>query len=233
MTQPAWPSMEWNFLGHDYDTQSSFYGTQKACEPVHAQLNLEDGSVDLINLHETKGFKVRTLVVGLDGKSLLDETSDIQAAANARTPVRKLDLAKLAGPHAVLVKLQVSDAVGAAVGDNFYWWSHEDAGLKELNDLPQANLQVAAQPATDADKSEFRITVNLRNTGTAPALLLKLTLTDASTGERILPAYYSENYVSLLPGEDRAVTVDFPAGTAKPAVTLRGWNLAQQNAAVQ
>ncbi len=29
MTQPAWPSMEWNFLSWDYDTQSSFYGTQK------------------------------------------------------------------------------------------------------------------------------------------------------------------------------------------------------------
>ena len=58
MTQPAWPSStEWNFLGHDYDTQSSFYGTQKACEPVHAQLNLEDGSVDLINLNEARAVQ--------------------------------------------------------------------------------------------------------------------------------------------------------------------------------
>jgi len=38
----GWPSMEWNFLSPDYDTQSSFYGTQKACEPVHAQLDLTD-----------------------------------------------------------------------------------------------------------------------------------------------------------------------------------------------
>ena len=59
MTQPAWPSMEWNFLGSDYDTQSSFYGTQKACEPVHAQLNLVDDSIDLINLGEIHSFKSR------------------------------------------------------------------------------------------------------------------------------------------------------------------------------
>jgi hypothetical protein len=33
--------------------------------------------------------------------------------------------------------------------------------------------------------------------------MIKLTLKDAATGQRILPAYYSENYVSLLPGEER------------------------------
>ena len=42
MTQPAWPSMEWNFLSSDYDTQSSFYGTRRHAKPVHAQLNLDD-----------------------------------------------------------------------------------------------------------------------------------------------------------------------------------------------
>ena len=85
MTQPSWPSMEWNFLSWDYDTQSSFYGTQKACEPIHAQLNLTDGSVDLINLGGAQSFKVRTLVEGLDGKILSDHTNQVQAAADDRT----------------------------------------------------------------------------------------------------------------------------------------------------
>jgi hypothetical protein len=57
--------------------------------------------------------------------------------------------------------------------------------------------------------------------------MVKLTLKDA-TGARILPAYYSENYVSLLPGEQRTITVGFPAGQAKAAVGLRGWNLATE-----
>ena len=82
MTQPSWPSMEWNFLSWDYDTQSSFYGTEKACEPVHAQLNLSDGSVDLINLGEARSFKVRTLVESLDGKTL--ERSDQPGASRSR-----------------------------------------------------------------------------------------------------------------------------------------------------
>jgi hypothetical protein len=74
MTQPAWSSMEWNFLSPDYDTQSSFYGTQKACEPVHAQLDLTNGSVDLINLGDAQRFKVSVRVVSLEGKTL-DESN--------------------------------------------------------------------------------------------------------------------------------------------------------------
>ncbi len=231
MTQPAWPSMEWNFLGHDYDTQSSYYGTQKACEPVHAQLNLSDESVDLINLGDAGKFGVRVLVTGLDGKVLNDETKSVQAAANARTSIGKLELSRLAGAHAVFVKLEVKDAAGAMVSDNFYWWSKEDAGLQELDGLPQATVDSSASVARDGQ--EKIVTVKLRNRGSEAALLLKLTLDNSVTGERILPAYYSENYASLLPSEERVITIRYPADSSTPAIGLRGWNLGSITIAVR
>jgi glycosyl hydrolase family 2/Ig-like domain-containing protein/concanavalin A-like lectin/glucanase superfamily protein len=231
MTQPSWPSMEWNFLSWDYDTQSSFYGTQKACEPVHAQLNLADGSVDLINLGDERSLKVRTLVEGLDGKTLSDHTDQLQAAGDDRTPVGKPDLATLAAGHTVLVKLEVSDATGALVSDNFYWWSADEAYLRELNSLPQAQLSASA--TVSKVNGERTVTVRIKNTGPAAALMIKLTIENAATGQRILPAYYSDNYVSLLPGEERSVSVAFAAGHVTPAIGLRGWNLATQTIAAQ
>ena len=230
MTQPSWPSMEWNFLSWDYDTQSSFYGTEKACEPIHAQLNLTDGSVDLINLGGAQSFKVRTLVVSLDGKILSDHTNQVQAAADDRTPVAKPDLATLAAGHTIFVRLEVSDAAGAPVSDNFYWWAADEASYRELNSLAPATLTASVTSATPS--GERGVTVRVKNTGSAAALMIKLTLEDAATGQRILPAYYSDNYVSLLPGEERAVNVEFPAGDEKPEIGLRGWNLATQTIAV-
>ena len=72
------------------------------------------------------------------------------------------------------------------------------------------------------------VAVTLSNDGTTPLLETKLTLVDAQ-GERVLPAFYSDNYVSLLSGEHRTVTIDTmdstkPAGTPA-AVQLRGWNV--------
>ena len=49
MTQPAWPSSSWQILSSDYDTQASFYGVKKACEPVHVQLDLVSYEVDVVN----------------------------------------------------------------------------------------------------------------------------------------------------------------------------------------
>jgi glycosyl hydrolase family 2/Ig-like domain-containing protein/concanavalin A-like lectin/glucanase superfamily protein len=230
MTQPAWPSMEWNFLGSDYDTQSSFYGTQKACEPVHAQLNLTDGSVDLINLGEAHTYSVEVRVADLTGKTLSDQNNEVMAVADARTPVSKPDLNKLADGHAILVELRVSEPAGAPVSNNFYWWSKEEASLRELNALGPATLTFTAVVAADGD--ERKATVRIKNSGSVPALMIKLTLRDAATGVRILPAYYSENYISLLPGEVRNAIVKFPAGSAKPAIGVRGWNLATETLAV-
>ena len=56
----------------------------------------------------------------------------------------------------------------------------------------------------------------------------KLTLVNASDKSRILPAYYGDNYVSLLPGESKDIDIEYPPSASKgePQVNLRGWNLA-------
>jgi hypothetical protein len=60
-----------------------------------------------------------------------------------------------------------------------------------------------------------------------------LTLKDTATGDRILPAYYSDNYGSLLPGEQNTIKVKFPSRVNKPGFALRGWNLDPETIAMQ
>jgi hypothetical protein len=81
----------------------------------------------------------------------------------------------------------------------------------------------------------MHVHVELENVGTDVAIENKLTLLNSATGERILPAYYSENYVSLLPGDKSAIDVEYPVGVAEgatPAFTLRGFNLPQKSVPV-
>ena len=111
-----------------------------------------------------------------------------------------------------------------------YAWTKEDATLRELNGLSAAKLSASATLG-EAD-GERKVKVKIKNSGTVPALMIKLTLKNEATEERILPAYYSENYVSLLPGDSRTITVAFPAGESKPEIALRGWNLEKATIAV-
>jgi hypothetical protein len=57
-----------------------------------------------------------------------------------------------------------------------------------------------------------------------------LVLCNAATGERILPVYYEDNYISLLPGETRSVRIEStPAPGIKLRVDVDGWNVAKQS----
>ncbi len=83
---------------------------------------------------------------------------------------------------------------------------------------------------TAADGDEQRVKVVLENVGSTAAIELKLTLLEADGKTRVLPAYYGDNYVSLLPGEKKEVVVQYQKTAATEAVSigLRGWNLGQR-----
>jgi hypothetical protein len=236
MTQPAWPSSVWQIFSHDYDTQASFYAVKKAAEPVHVQMNLPDYDVIVVNNTERPlaGVTVSARLFDLSGNAIADQHTTLSANAVAETPALTLalrDAMKNAG--VVLVKLELHDADGALLSDNFYWQAHSKADYKAMNQMGPATLSNAAHPSAGTG-DESRALVSLTNTGKIPAIAAKLTLVDPSTGLRILPAYYSDNYVSLLPGETRTISIAYPQAAAHGPVSvgLRGWNIPSTSIAV-
>ncbi len=229
MTQPAWPSNMWQILSSDYDTQASFYGVKKACEPIHVQLDLATYDVAAVNntISALAGLTVSANVFSLDNKLLLHHEEKRDAAANTVTAGFKLDLAPLMTENVVLVQLQLKNAHGELLSDNLYWLSSDSTNYRQLNRLPAA--QIVATATTSAGKPQLHL--HLQNQGATAALETKLTLLD-SKGARILPAYYSDNYISLLPGESREITIEYLDAGKPSQVAIRGWNTASQTVAL-
>jgi len=225
MTQPAWPSTMWQILSHDYDTHAAYYGTQKAAEPVHVQMSLADHRLAVVNngLAPISGAALRARVVGLDGKPLAERTWRIDAPANGVALGETLDLSGPLAQGAVVVRLDLTAADSAPLSSNLYWVAKDAEGERKLSAMAAQAVSITAADAKAG--AETVVTVTLVNTGVAPALNGKLTLLDAK-GARILPAYYADNYVSLLPGERRTVEIRYPGDARAGArVELRGWNL--------
>ncbi|MGB6429135.1 MAG: glycoside hydrolase family 2 TIM barrel-domain containing protein, partial [Candidatus Acidiferrales bacterium] len=232
MTQPAWPSTMWQILSSDYDTQASYYGVKKACEPVHVQLDLSNYNVDAVNTTtgSLAGVTVSANVFSLDNKLLLHHEEKADLAADSVTHGFALDVAPLLANGVVLIKLELRSASGELLSDNLYWIGAESSSYRELNRLPAAALSATATSASSAGGDAVHVHVELRNGGNTVALANKLTLLNAADGSRILPAYFSDNYVSLLPGETRDIEIEFPPTAAHGAaqIAIRGWNLAPQ-----
>lgn len=233
MTQPAWPSTMWQILSSDYDTHGSFYGVKKASEPVHVQMNLPDYAVVLVNntTLPLSGVSVRARVLSLDNKVLLEREATLQGAPISVSPALALPLETLMETAVVLVKLEARDASGKLLSENVYWQSKDAESLRRLGSLAQT--RVTATTTTSRNGDETLVRVRLRNGSAAPALAIKLTLFRAD-GTQVLPAYFDDNYISLLPGETRDVDVSYPASAGRGGIRLmiRGWNVAPSATAV-
>ncbi|KQN90338.1 glycosyl hydrolase [Sphingomonas sp. Leaf67] len=229
MTHPAWPSNAWQIYSWDYDTHAAYYGAKKAVEPLHVQLNLPGNELVVLNTTQAdaKGLTASVRVVGLDNAELFARSERVDALANRATSLAAVPLDTLYAAHpVVLVRLTLSDAAGKAVSDNFYWRGRDTASYQALNALAPATL-TARMAAPVVDGGDRVVAVTLSNDGPVAALNAKLTLLDRN-GQRILPAFYDDNYVSLLPKETRTITIRYPAAlAAQPVVTLRGWNVAE------
>jgi hypothetical protein len=228
MTQPAWPSTMWQIISHDYDTQASFYGVKKACEPTHIQMDLSNYEVAVVNTTTAamNGLSLEARTYSLANKLLAHHEEKKDAPADATADGFKLDLAPLlASNDVVLVKLDLRNATGQLVSQNLYWLAAESPSYRALDRLAPAQLSSSATLRKAGDT--VMIHVKLQNTGGDVALQTKLTLLNAGDSSRILPAYYGDNYVSLLPGESREIDIEYPASAAKGEAELgiRGWNV--------
>ncbi len=233
MTQPAWPSTLWGILSSDYDTQASYYGTKKACEPVHVQLDLSNNDVAVVNTTRDRlhALKVTADAYSLDSKLLLHRETVLDAAPDDVTRALNLDIAPLTSDgKVVFVRLALHAADGRQLSRNFYWRANSDAGYRALNRLAPATIAVTAHPQHGTGEGQLegeRIEVQLKNTGSVVALGAKLGIFNAADGSEVLPAYYSDNYISLLPGEKQFIVIDIAATADTSNLTLhvRGWNV--------
>ena len=229
MSNPAQPSFVWQIYHHDLEANSSLFAVKKAGEAVHVQMNESNGQVEVVNNLpvELAGAMVHLWVYNLDGSVAFQR--DFAAAAPAS---KEVDLGEIDFPSAVspvhFVRLELRDAKGGLLSNNFYWRAlpERQDDLRDLNSMAPVTLD--AKVIRQDAGGKCLLTVTLHNPTTKVALMAHLQLHRKGTGERVLPAYYGENYVSLAPDETREITIEADAAQMKgqaALVLVDGWNV--------
>ena len=199
------------------------------------QLDPSNYDVAIVNTttNSLAGLTARASVYSLGNKLLLHHEETKDASDNAVTQAFRLDLTPLLlTGDLLLVKLELRKQNGELVSDNFYWVGSESSSSRRMNRMGTASVTVTAKTTHEASQTQVHVT--LRNTGKTASLATKLTLIHATDGSRVLPAYYSDNYISLLPDETREVEIEYVPKGRSEAVQLgiRGWNIATQTVPV-
>ena len=247
MLNNAWPSMTWHLYDYYLDTGAGYYAVKKACEPLHIQYSYDDLSIVIVNstYTSTANLHAGVRVYNLAGKEIYSSQAVVDAAADSAQRVFSIPESLYQGSDRILfVDLTLADASGNVVSRNFYWvpttlttfdWAktdythtpaarHED--LTALTSLPPAKVTAHAEIETTPRGRELRL--HLNNSSVELAFQISAALRTPSGG-LIAPVFWSDNWIELLPGESRTLTVLLPdTASANPIVQIEGWNIAPQ-----
>ena len=248
MLNNAWPSLIWHLYDYYLVPGGGYFGTKKAMEPLHVQYGYDDRSIVVVNdtYTERKGMKVRARVYSLEGKLLADKEQSVDVPADAAA--KAFDLPQADGlTMTFFLRLDLREARGRAVSDNFYWlsakadtldWAKkqdtvytpqaEFADLTGLAALPQLKLQTSATIEQPAASHEGKAHIRIKNPSSSVAFQIRLRLADKKENLDVVPVFWDDNYFSLLPGEERIISVRYDAGQlhgAHPAVQIGGFNI--------
>jgi Exo-beta-D-glucosaminidase Ig-fold domain len=177
----------------------------------------------VINRHfdPLEDMTAKATIYDLSGHVERTQKQTLTAGANACTDAFTLDF-PATGAH--LVKLELLDSHGKLLSQNLYWHARDERQLQSLNSLPQVELK--GKWHRRQGENGWVIEGRIKNSSHVPVLEARLTLRDAKTGQRVLPVYYNDNYISLLPRESRDFEIETRDNDPSDMeVTLDGWNV--------
>ena len=117
-------------------------------------------------------------------------------------------------------------ADGKVLGRNTYWHNRKNyQDYRALSAMEKASVSLTTLSSERVEGDETIWTLQVHN-GDIPALSVRLRLI-GENGRAILPIFYSDNYLMLMPGESRIITASVRTGDIHemPSFELTGWNL--------
>ena len=234
MLNSAWPSLYWQMYDWYLVPTSAYWSVKKGCTPQQLIYNYANNTVYAVNDEKADmSLTAAMTVYGLDGSVVGETSSAVEMPMGCSVPVFEVPAVEKVG----FVFLTLTDASGNVVARNEYvlpevkdkhdwakyrWWRTQ---LESYADFSPLNGLAAADVKASMVKTADGLEVTLENKSSVVAFFVRMALKDAE-GEYIVPAYWSDNLVTLAPGQSLTFTctADVPKGAT---VEIDGWNVAK------
>ncbi|MBS0374727.1 MAG: glycoside hydrolase family 2 [Proteobacteria bacterium] len=246
MLNNAWPSLHWHLYDYYLNPAGAYFGARLANEPVHIQYAYDSHAIQLVNqtLTRERGLRALVRVRNLDGRIVHEQRlAGLELAGNSTKDV--LVLPALEGlSRTYFIELELASARGQPVSRNVYWlsaqpdeldWPHSNwyltpvtryADLTALETLPPATNELRATMRQGGSETVATVTLAVPAATRTVAMFQHLMIRRAAGGAAVLPVEWSDNDVTLWPGESVTITARFATPDAAASVVeVSGWNV--------
>ncbi|MCX6237297.1 MAG: glycosyl hydrolase [Bacteroidia bacterium] len=226
-TQNPWTALRGQMYDYYFDPNGCLYGLHNAGEQLHAMCNPVDGMLMIVNnsFHAWHDVMLQVIAIDLNGKDslLTQQFCEISPTSVQKYFSMKRVTDKLREKQGVFLTVRLTDASKHILSDNLYWLPDSSGNYSGLQTMQQALIKTEIRKI-----SEEKIEVNISNPANgALAFFNRISLVDEKTRKRILPVFYSDNYISVLPGERKTITIEYSQSIVKEnaGISVSGWNV--------
>ncbi len=222
MLNSSMPTHLWQLYDYYLMPTGAFYGTRQAGRQLNAIYNSADRRIVLVNDQPdaVSGLSIQVRVYDSESNLVWDETFPAEFGAQS-----VLDLAIIPEFKDLPSSLYFLDIRiikdESELSCSFYWlstkqdvmdypatdWHHtpvlEYADLTAISKLPQVELE--GEFTVEDSGNPVKVSACLENPSEKIAFFVELAVQDAESGDTLLPVFWDDNYISLLPGEQRTV----------------------------
>jgi hypothetical protein len=246
-TQNPWTALRGQMYDYYLDVNACLYGLHNGSEPLHVMYDPVEGMTMIVNntfrTHRDLMLQVQSFDMDGKAKMLTQQFFEVGPTVAKRYVPIKAAVDGLRKKEGCFLSLRLLDVRQQAVSDNLYWLPDSTGHYPGLERMNKVRLGVEVKKAIEGKEAGVgpqgrigpqgatRIEVTLRNPAGGPvAFFNRVSLVDPVTKLRILPTFYSDNYVSVLPGEQRTILLEYEpvAGAQAPEVSVRGWNVEEK-----
>jgi exo-1,4-beta-D-glucosaminidase len=235
MLNNAFPQMIWHLYDYYLNTGGAYFATKLANEPLHLLYSYDEhDSIWLVNslYSDASLVNASASVYRLDGTNVYRNSMLLpHVPADATMPLFSLpSIANLTSTY--FVRLLLTNATdGQELSKSTYWLSTKSdvlqwdlttfyrtpcksyADYTALETLPPVELEasIATMYLSPKDNATMVVVINAANPTNAVAFFVRFRLLRSSDNADLMPALWSDNYITFLPYEKTTITVEFKA----------------------
>lgn len=224
MSQSAWPSLICQLYDHYFEYTASYFGVKKGSSPIHVFWDKHKNEIRAANNTNDKleAVMIKTVKYNRKGEELWSGSN--QVTIEPTSAIKVHDLLDPYGKEVQFLILEMFQG-DQLLASNFYWLENRAGNCLDLNDLAIAEVKIETK--SKLKDGVYYVDIKLKNTSAEWALLNKIKLKDAENGESILPVFFDDDYVSIMPGETRSILMrvdEINLMGKQPQIHLEGWN---------
>ena len=241
MHNSPWPSLIWQLYDYFLNPTGAFFGTKKACEPLHIQYSYDDHSIWIIN-NELKSYPNSKVFIKIYNSDLTEKLSTdltVNIEKEKREKIFTLPtINDLSAVYFLKLSIEKNQIVKSTqlywlttnrdifTGEYFWYYSplktHADMSL--IRKMPRAHIDAVLN--VEKINNTYYVTVTITNSDEYLVFFIWIKLYNKNTNKIIAPVFWSDNCVSLFPSESvqikAMVPEDFTDGDI--IVKTEGWN---------